>query len=161
MKFCGPTRSTRSGVYFGNKSKNGTAMKNLKIAGVSIWIWSIGLIVCVGAGLLVVPKIMTPQPLEIIKKELWKNGNNDYSVKGQVFNPRKAAVRNVSITFKMMETKVSANESTTKAPRGKAFVMLDYIPAGATVDFTALCDVRPARYSFFEIEGVEFSEGDK
>lgn len=139
-------------------------MKNVKIVGVSIWIWLFGVAVCLGIGLFAYPKMkeaLKPAPLEIVKKELWKNGNNEYSVKGQVFNPRKDPARNVLITFKMIETKMASDESTTKAPRGKAVTKIEYIPPGSTVDFTALCDVRAAKYGFFEIAGVEFSEDEK
>lgn len=136
-------------------------MKNVKLAGVSIWIWIFGLVVFTGIFFAVYPKIKEatkPAALEIVKKELWKNGNNEYSVKGQLFNPRKDPARNVLITFKMKQTKMAADESITTSQRGKAMTKIDFIPSGSTVDFTAPCDKRAEKYSYFEIDSVEFSE---
>jgi hypothetical protein len=131
-----------------------------KIAGVSILIWAFGLCVITGAGLMAAPRIkefMKPVPLEIVKKELWQNSRR-YEARGQIYNPRKQPAKNVRVRFKVMESRLGAGDKIIKKQKGEAVDFFDYIPAGATVDFTAPCDVAVREYDVVELDEGKLEE---
>ena len=130
-------------------------MKNTKIAGVSIWIWLLGLVVCLGVAVIAVPKVqsaMKPAPLEIVKKELWKNAGT-LEVRGQVFNPRRDPARNVKVAFKLFYVSYRGGTSK-KVFKASTQAVFDYIPAKGVVDFTAVTSQAVTRDDWEIDEGV-------
>lgn len=124
-------------------------MKTTKLAGVAIWIWGLGLVV-----LLVATGTMLGrerQPLELVKAELWKSGGR-YEVRGVLHNPRKDAVRDVRVEFDV-RTLARATKKPQMVVRGQATAAMSYLPAGASVEFTAASDVNGTFY------GANISEG--
>lgn len=126
-----------------------------KIFGVGIWIWAFGALVI---ALITMVAIKTagnsasaqPLKLEIVKRELWKI-RGTYQVKGQIHNPKKEPSRGVALTFKISEYRLIGNKMSKK-PLGEADAVIDYIPAGATVDFTAMSNIATMAYDNIDID---------
>lgn len=126
-------------------------MNALKIAGVSIWIWILGIAVISAAVVIAVPKIrenITPLPLEVVKSDIWKNGGY-YEIRGEIHNPRSQPARNVSITFDM-NCQNLRETGKHRYQKGKAQAELKYIPAGGSVDFIASSPNKVKEHVFVE-----------
>ena len=131
-----------------------------KIWGVSLWIWGIGLCLVGGVIIIVLPGIMAatkPAPMELVKKELWKVAGH-YEVRGQIYNPRKDPARNITVSFKLSASELAREDKIIRVPKGDANATLDYIPAGKTVDFTAVSDVSTDHYGVMGIDAGELAE---
>jgi len=131
----------------------------LKLAGVAVWIWIIGLVVIAAAGVIALPTIreaMKPPALEIVKKDLWRHGGH-YEVTGQVFNPRRQAAKNVRLVFKIMESKLGRNDQLIEKQKGEATAMFEYLPPGATVEFIAVSDVQWQEYKVITTDAGKLS----
>lgn len=95
------------------------------------------MIVCAAAAAVVIPKMFGGEPaaLEIVKQDLWRSGRG-YEVRGKICNPRKEAVRNVRVSYDLH------GKGWGNAPKGQKVGSvgdsIKYIPAGGTVDFTAI-----------------------
>lgn len=123
--------------------------RTMKIAGVSIWIWTAGVIVLSGAALLALPMISAaarPMPLEIVKDAIWAS-KIDAEIRGQIYNPRKTPARNVTVTYDLTVTNVETKE---KKKVESAVASIRYIPAGGSVDFTATNSYRIRQWDFLE-----------
>jgi uncharacterized protein (TIGR02588 family) len=135
----------------------------MKIVGISIWIWVLGFCVVASIGMIALPKIREitkPAALEVVKKELWSKSGR-YEVRGQIFNPRKEAARNVLVSFNIWEAKMGQGDKIVKKNRGKATAEFDYVPAGATADFTALSEVGVGKYDTYGIDDGVLVESDQ
>jgi hypothetical protein len=98
------------------------------------------------------------QPLEIVKKEIFKKGNG-YEVRGVIHNPRKRPARNVSVNFKAVEIDTMA-KIAKRIPHGIATATIDYLPAGGSVDFTAVVGVSLAdKYNLVKFDDAVILEG--
>ena len=134
----------------------------MKIKGISVWIWALGVVV-VGSS---VALINIPSPtgdserLEIIQKGLFSRGDF-YEVRGQIFNPRKTPARNVRLTFQIAERSITRNNEFAYKPVTKAIAEFDYVPVGGTVDFTAGASMElDSAKKFYAITNWTFSEGE-
>lgn len=111
----------------------------MKIKGVSVWIWLMGVSVGSAAVWIAYPKVVLslqeasrPIPLEVMKEDLWRAGKN-YEVKGQICNTRKQPVRNVRVSYTINgKWKGKAQEV------GLLVDTIKYIPSGGTVEFIAV-----------------------
>lgn len=121
----------------------------MKALGVSIWIWTLGATVTVAAAVIAFPKIRDaiaeaskPIPLEIVKEDLWKHGYV-YEVKGEIYNPRKEAVRNVRIEYEITFSNIRepGRRSSKHEKLGTLIDSIKYIPPGGKVEFLAVGDV--------------------
>ena len=134
-----------------------------RIWGVSLWIWGIGFCLLAVVGLLALPWILEaakPAPLEMVKKELWRAAGR-YEVRGQIFNPRKEPARNVELSFAIWQAKLGHGDDVIRIPAGDAEARIDYLPAGKTVDFTAVSAVRVEESGVFGFDSGPVVESGK
>lgn len=118
----------------------------MKIKGVSIWIWLLGMVVITATAVIGVPRAKAaladaarPKPLEMVKEDLWRH-RYDYEVRGQIYNPRNEPVRNVRISYEVWgKWKGKKGHGTIiEETGGLVEDRIKYIPANGTVDFTAI-----------------------
>jgi hypothetical protein len=112
----------------------------MKILGLSIWTWMLGVLV-LGSVPWLAPKLSAigePMPLEIVKDAVWTEGGK-YQIRGQLHNPRKKAARGIEISYQLTIGEVMEQNSSKKT-RGTAVTAIQYVPPGATVDFIAYSD---------------------
>lgn len=134
----------------------------MKIKGISVWIWALGVLV-VGSS---VALINIPSPtddserLEIIQKGLFNRGDF-YEVRWQIFNPRETPARHVRLTFQIGERSITKNDKFAYKPATKAVAEFDYVPVGVTVDFAAVAFTElESGKKFYTITNWSFSEGE-
>lgn len=82
----------------------------------------------------------SPKALEVVKDELHKVGYN-YEVRGEIHNPRQEPVRDVRVSYEVWgKYKGKPNPDygqIIEETGGRVEASIRYIPAGATVEFTA------------------------
>ena len=57
-----------------------------------------------------------------------------------------------------MDSRIRPGEKIIKKQKGEAVVFFEYVPAGATVDFTAPCEVEVNKYDVVELDAGKLEE---
>ena len=137
----------------------------MKIAGVALWIWVLGLVVLSSAAWIGLPmvkpmvtEVMKPVPLEVVKDAVWSSKSGSCEVRGQIHNPRDEGARDVIIIYKLWANRIGKNDEVQRDRKGTAVERIRFIPPGATVEFTAQADTRFGEHEFPSIDAAEIKE---
>jgi hypothetical protein len=137
----------------------------MKIAGVGLWIWALGAVVLSSAVWITLPisvplvaTAIKPPNLEVVTDGVWISKAGDCEVRGQIYNPREKAARDVLITYKLWVVRFGENKKIIEDHKGTAGARIRYIPPGGTVDFTAPADTQYGEFVHPLIKGAEIAE---
>lgn len=146
-------------------------MIKMKIAGVSVCIWILGVGAIIGSISLAVPKkaisnkdsinvsaAQLDMPLEVVQDALRKSDSGICEVRGKIHNPRSAAARYVTISYNLMVGDIDENNELIHTRKGTARAKIHYLPPGETLEFTAYADTRFERHEHPIFEPADIAE---